>query len=338
MPSLEGPIAGLENGAKSYLIGETALQDTSGSADFENFELVDYKGSENGEDIFSRLGGFGSSLTVNTELATNTPVIRQGTHTDIDYVDLRFVINTLYQSNEKGTFNHTGRWRVEKQARQRDDVEAGSDTNGQSAPAPDLRRQLRHLLRGLGSSVAIYASPATAQRTGRPSSRSRRLTPASGSTSRITTNPRSLTATPVFPFRPGFREQRLDLVRAVVSGADRATKAVVGPKLVGFVPEQGDYWLDTGNARPLFFNGSSWIQAGSSLRPGAFGSERDRRRRFTFERRDRDHRQNHGAVRQGISCPRQPSQRALHVARHKDFAARHDGAVLQHYLGITCRR
>ncbi|MGO7308773.1 host specificity protein J [Rhizobium ruizarguesonis] len=269
----EGPIAGLESGGKSYFIGETQLQDTSGSANFENFELVDYKGSESGEDIFSRLGGFGSSITVNTELATGTAVIRQGTHADIDYVDLRFAITQLVKSNEKGTFDHTGRWMVEYKLVSETIWKPVRTTSVNPLP-PQISGDSFDIFYGdSGSSAAIYASPGdrpTYWASAQPIS-----TANAGIWFDTSDNfkPKIFNgSTWYFPSGLVFANKRWTWSEVSSWGRDKATKAFVGPKLTGFVPEQGDYWLDTANGRPLFFNGSSWIQAGSSLRPGAFGS------------------------------------------------------------------
>ncbi|KQS84241.1 hypothetical protein, partial [Rhizobium sp. Leaf383] len=46
----EGPIVGLADGAKSFVIGQTPLKDPNDQSNFDNFELVDYKGTEAGED------------------------------------------------------------------------------------------------------------------------------------------------------------------------------------------------------------------------------------------------------------------------------------------------
>lgn len=268
----EGPIKGLENGAKTYLVGETQLQDDSGSNNFENFELVDYKGSELGEEIYSRLGGFGASTTVSTEMAPNVAIVRQGTHTDIDYVDLRFVINQLVTQNDKGTFNNTGRWRIEYKLVS-ETLWRPVRTPSVNPLPPQISGDSFDIFYGTGGTPArINASPGDRPTYWAPTQ------PITSSNAGIwfdTSNnfkPKIWDGSNwYFPAGLVFANNRWTWSEASSWGGDRATKAFVGPQLVGFAPEQGDYWLHTAAQRPYFFNGSSWIQAGSSLRPGTFG-------------------------------------------------------------------
>jgi predicted phage tail protein len=268
----EGPIFGLENGAKSYRIGTTNLQDDSGSNNFDNFELIDYKGSEQGEDIYSRMGGFGSSTTVNTEMASGVAIVRQGTHTNVDYVDLRFTINQLAQQNDKGTFNHTGRWRIE--------YKKVSDSSWRPVRTPEVN-PLPPQISGDSFDVFYGDETQTAKINASPGDRptywaaSQPVSTAKAGIWFDTSNnykPKIFDGSSwYFPASLVFANNVWTWAEGSSKGADRQTKGFVGPKIVGFVPEQGDYWLHTGQGRAFFFNGSAWIIAGSSLRPGTFG-------------------------------------------------------------------
>ncbi|WP_353640747.1 phage tail protein [Mesorhizobium sp. WSM2239] len=99
----EGPIKGLKSGtAKNFYVGETPLLNSNGSENFTDFTLNIHKGSSTGELIVPRLGGQSTSVTVNTSLSQDIAVIRQGTQLDIDWVELRFVINALFRGTDEG--------------------------------------------------------------------------------------------------------------------------------------------------------------------------------------------------------------------------------------------
>ncbi|MBD9544244.1 hypothetical protein IB276_32895 [Ensifer sp. ENS04] len=269
----EGPIKGLKDGAKTYLIGETALLDTSGSSNFENFELINYKGSEIGEDIYSRLGGFGASTTVSTQLATDVPVIRTGTHTQIDYLDVRFAINQLIKSNQKGTFNHTGRWTIEYKAVS-DSLWTPVRTPEKNPLPPQISGDSFDIFYGdEGTEANINASPGD-----RPTfwASSQPISTANAGIWFNTSNnfqPKVFNGTTwSFPANLVFANNHWTWSEASSWGEDKSTKAFVGTKLPkDVVYEQGDYWLRTDINQAFFYNGSSWIIAGSSLRPGSFG-------------------------------------------------------------------
>lgn len=100
----EGPIKGLKDGtAKNFYVGETPLLNANGDSNFENFELKVHKGSALGELIVPRLGGQSTSLTINSSMSQNVPIIRQGTQLDIDWLELRFVINQLVKTTKSGS-------------------------------------------------------------------------------------------------------------------------------------------------------------------------------------------------------------------------------------------
>lgn len=112
----EGEIQGLQDGAKTFYLGDTPLQNSQGETNFDDFDLDVYKGIAAGQDINPKLGGTGSSTTVSTTLATDVPVVRTGTETGIDFLDVRLVVSQLVKVTEKGSFKHTGEVKVEYKA------------------------------------------------------------------------------------------------------------------------------------------------------------------------------------------------------------------------------
>lgn len=110
----EGPIEGLkDNSAKNFYVGETPLLNSSGETNFKNFELVVNQGSSAGEVIIPRLGGQSSSVSVNTQLSQNVAVIRQGQQTDIDWLELRFVIHALMKQTKEGSRGNSLQIKIE---------------------------------------------------------------------------------------------------------------------------------------------------------------------------------------------------------------------------------
>ncbi|MDV2968720.1 phage tail protein [Nitratireductor aquimarinus] len=99
----EGRIRGLKDGsAKNFYVGQTPLLNANGVPNFTDFELSVHKGSATGELIIPRLGGQSTSQSVNTELSQNVPVVRQGTQLDIDWIELRLVVNSLVSQTDEG--------------------------------------------------------------------------------------------------------------------------------------------------------------------------------------------------------------------------------------------
>ncbi|WP_454287269.1 TipJ family phage tail tip protein [Rhizobium arsenicireducens] len=270
----EGPIKGLVDGAKSFYIGETQLVDQNGENNFDNFELVSYKGSEVGENIYSRMGGFGSSTTVSTELGTDIAVVRSGQHTDIDYLDVRFVINRLVKSDKKGTFKHNGRWTIE--------YKLTSAANWTPVRTPEINPLPTQIS---GESFDIFYGAdddakrkVTASPGDRPTfwSSTQPISTANAAIWFNTSNnykPMIFDGTTwAFPAGLVFTGASWIWSEASSWGADKATRGFVGATLSKTITfEQGDYWLNTTQGRALFYNGTTWIEAGSSLRPGAFG-------------------------------------------------------------------
>lgn len=109
----EGPIEGLVEGAKSFKVGDTALQNQNGDYNFKAFELSFYPGLDNPDPIIPKLGGQGSNQAVNLALAKDIPVTRQTTTPNIDIIDIRLVFSRLMESTDSGTFTATVKYRIE---------------------------------------------------------------------------------------------------------------------------------------------------------------------------------------------------------------------------------
>lgn len=111
----EGPIKGLaDDSAENFFIGDTPLLNASGQLNFGDFELLLYPGYGVNERIRPALGGITSNTQVGVQLAHQTPVTRTGQVTNIDYLELRFVIPQLYRATEDGdSYQNTLRLKVE---------------------------------------------------------------------------------------------------------------------------------------------------------------------------------------------------------------------------------
>lgn len=99
----QGPIKGLKDGPKTFLLDDTPLVNTDGSLNFQNVILESFPGDASGHTITPSLGGFASPIQVNQVLASSTPVVRNGEQNFVDAVDYRIVISALYKSTSKGT-------------------------------------------------------------------------------------------------------------------------------------------------------------------------------------------------------------------------------------------
>ncbi|WP_189401982.1 MULTISPECIES: phage tail protein [unclassified Mesorhizobium] len=99
----EGPIKGLKGDtAKNFYVGDTPLLNSNGKTNFKDFELDVNVGSDLGELIIPTLGGQASSTTVQSTLSQSIPVVRQGSHVDIDWIEVRLVINQLVHNSDDG--------------------------------------------------------------------------------------------------------------------------------------------------------------------------------------------------------------------------------------------
>lgn len=102
----EGPIKGLANGARSFMADDTPLENESGEANFQNFELDVWPGSEAGHVVTLDLGGFSNPKSIGVTLAQNTAVVRTGQTAGIDAVDFRMVVGQLLKQTDEGSFTN----------------------------------------------------------------------------------------------------------------------------------------------------------------------------------------------------------------------------------------
>lgn len=98
----EGEWKGLVEGGKSFYVGDTPLLNAEGELNFGDFEMLFFPGSGVNEVIRPVLGGISNSTNVGVELLNQTPVVRTGQTTDIDYIDIRLVVQALYLAKENG--------------------------------------------------------------------------------------------------------------------------------------------------------------------------------------------------------------------------------------------
>lgn len=118
----EGQIEGLGNGVdlnnyatwgKAILIGETPLLNPDLSPNFDDFRVDLYIGRPIPlRPLVSWLGGTASSLTVNVSLFYNVPVVRQLTVKNIDFVQCRFNVTSLYRQDDNGIYPHELQLRI----------------------------------------------------------------------------------------------------------------------------------------------------------------------------------------------------------------------------------
>ena len=269
----EGPILGLEDGPKDFYIGDTALQAQSGTDNFDSFELIVREGSLIGEDIVSRLGGFASSTSVNTELATGVPVVRSGLHTDIDYIDVRLLVSRLVKENEEGSFEHSGTIKIEYKK---------TDEATWRPVKTNTSNPLEAFFSGTSWKAWYGISPRDFIK----------LSPGDRPTYWQDDAPTEPGVRAIWfdknddhhPRYKNLADTWIDFANQETStdgaftvwewhelsswGMDKRTKAFAGPAPAPTQRETGDYWLNTDDDTVLFFNGNTWIAAGSSATPG----------------------------------------------------------------------
>lgn len=91
----EGEIEGLADGTKSFYINDTALKNSNGDSNFDYFTYELYPGSGADEKIEYFLGGASNPTTVSEELSYDIPVVRTTQSGDIDFIEVRLVIQQL---------------------------------------------------------------------------------------------------------------------------------------------------------------------------------------------------------------------------------------------------
>jgi len=116
----EGEIFGLENGEKSFFVGDVPLKDAAGVDIFQDFTATPYNGSSSPISITFALGGESHSTDVGVAVTQKSPVIRYtpaNMRGRFSKIDVRINIAQLYAENVDGdVLNNTAKFRVEWKA------------------------------------------------------------------------------------------------------------------------------------------------------------------------------------------------------------------------------
>ncbi len=91
----EGEIEGLEDGEKSFYLGDTALVSQGGTKNFQDFNIETTLGKPSGEEITLALTKISRSYTINTTLLSAVPVVRATQPSRRNYLDLRLAVQSL---------------------------------------------------------------------------------------------------------------------------------------------------------------------------------------------------------------------------------------------------
>ncbi len=278
----EGPINRLVDGAKGFYAGDTPLRSQTGDQNVGTFELTFLRGKEEGQDIKSKLGGFASSTSVGVSLSPSVDIVRQGTHTNIDYLDIRVAVNRLAKEDKKGSWNNEGKFQIQYR-------KVGASTwkdvkTVLSSPPPDETDDGANMQKSQGyvkkSKVSISPGDRVAywQTTPVPI-----LTDKNAIWFKVDDNnrPRRVnSAGTAWENIPGatFSSGVWTWNGPSAWGNDNTFKAYVNarkPKNAN----QGDFWLrvpDAENAETLsltyLYNGNTFVIAGGSLSPGGFNN------------------------------------------------------------------
>jgi predicted phage tail protein len=109
----EGPWWGPKDGARSLYIDQTPIVGASGMSNFTNISLTFYPGSALGEVIKPRLGGFSSPIEVSVGMTKDLPITRDGVQTNIDWVELRLVVQGLATETDDGVRANQAQVKIE---------------------------------------------------------------------------------------------------------------------------------------------------------------------------------------------------------------------------------
>ena len=115
-----GRWSGLVNGLNGLKINGVPLENTDGSSNFEDIVVVIADGNPLEEQLVEfKLGGGGSTQQVNVQL-TNTNASSPGswvtgatTTQNADFIDLRFVVQTLFYQDKKSIRGNTATVEIE---------------------------------------------------------------------------------------------------------------------------------------------------------------------------------------------------------------------------------
>jgi len=97
----EGPIEGCDE----FYIGDTLLVNADGTTNFKDFILNVYAGDALPNYVIKpTLGGASRGHSVNTSLYSGVPVIRQTDTGQLDFIDVRMVVQGLYRQDNNGVY------------------------------------------------------------------------------------------------------------------------------------------------------------------------------------------------------------------------------------------
>lgn len=119
----EGPIVGLQDGLKSFFVGEVPLHNPNpdASPNFNDLDLVELQGESTPETVTFLLGGESHSTDVGTNVTKKTPVIRYtpaNMRGRFNRIDIRINVAQLYAESGGGVLPNTAKFRVEYKASQ----------------------------------------------------------------------------------------------------------------------------------------------------------------------------------------------------------------------------
>jgi hypothetical protein len=155
----EGPIKGPVNGPSDIYADQTPLEDEFGNPNFSNFTLDFWEGQPTGDQVTMALGGLSSPITVTgpSNLAKNVPISVQGIQTQINAVDFRIVINTLYKQNSKGVYTEPLQLKLEyKKTTDQTWLPAFSGSGGTPTIGPINTGNTSHTNNGLTNLTNYY--------------------------------------------------------------------------------------------------------------------------------------------------------------------------------------
>lgn len=272
----EGPIQGLVDGLKSFYVGETPLIGADNIPSFYNrtngvvaqsFWLNTFYGTPEGQQINSMLGGFGSATNVNVTFATNTPVTRTVTQHNIDFVDLRLVVNTLYLENTEDAssspyqLGFTVEWKRASDSSYNPVIPIFQATNP-STGAVLIDRGIRSFWQASPPSTTGLIQAIWFETT-------------SADQPNVIVNGSWVTApfaeyNTNAPNNPYWQWEQVDVSGTITSprawqGNDADFNKLVSASLGA--PRKGDYWLVTDLNTLRYFNGGSWVTANDGSTP-----------------------------------------------------------------------
>lgn len=110
----EGEIEGLADGPKSFYVNDTALENSNGDNNFTDFVLDNYLGSGVEEEKLTYyLGGAARSTSVGVTLSGFVPIVRQTQTGNLNFIEVRVIVQALLASGKKGPKSNTVNLKIE---------------------------------------------------------------------------------------------------------------------------------------------------------------------------------------------------------------------------------